>query len=248
MAAFITLCFILLYSYVRTLILDNKVERVAYMAKTVVSSLSYDMLNNDHAAVGYSMANLGGDAEVVHLRIFDKKGVIRFSKNQAEIGKLIDLKAESCNICHNKQATVYAGDSNERVRFFQGADKNPVLAVSYPVPRQKGCVTTMCHAGQQEGELLGVVDVGLSQQQFQKDMTAIAKLLVGFWFMVVLLSIGLVAGILQKTVLAPVDRLYRYVKQLRRGIFVEPELEDNHELEYIADSVRELAEKAHCKD
>ncbi len=243
MAAFITLCFILLYSYVRTLIQDNSIERVAYMAKTVVSSLSYDMLNNDHAAVKYSIANMGNNSGVAHMRVFDKKGVIRFSKNSAEVGKLIDLKAESCNICHNNQETVYSGEGNERVRFFEG-DKAPVLGLSYPIPRQDSCVTSQCHPGQQHRELLGIVDVGMSQLQFQKDMAGVTKVLVGFWFMVVLLSVGLISAILQKNVLAPVDRLYRYVKQLRRGVYVDPELEDNYELEYIAEAVKDLADKA----
>jgi len=244
MAAFITLCFILLYSYVRTLIQDNSIERVAFMAKTVVSSLSYDMLNNDHAAVEYSITNMGNNPGVVHMRVFDKKGVIRFSKNKAEVGKLIDLKAESCNICHNEQETVYSGEGNERVRFFEGADKAPVLGLSYPIPRRDGCVTSQCHAGQQHRELLGIVDVGMSQRQFQKDMAGVTKVLVGFWFMVVLLSVGLIAAILQKNVLVPIGRLYRYVKQLRRGIEVDPELEDSHELEYIAETVKEFADKA----
>jgi len=244
MAAFITLCFILLYSYVRTLIQDNNIDRVAYMAKTVVSSLSYDMLNNDHTAVEYSIANMGSNPGVVHMRVFDKKGVIRFSKNKAEVGKLIDLKAESCNVCHNSHESVYAGGGNERIRFFEGADKAPVLGLSYPVPRQDGCVTSQCHAGEQQRELLGIVDVGISQRQFQKDMAGVTKVLVGFWFMVVLLSVGLISAILQKNVLAPVTRLYRYVKQIRRGVYVDPELEDNHELEYIAEAVKDLADKA----
>ncbi|OQY20418.1 MAG: hypothetical protein B6I36_01200 [Desulfobacteraceae bacterium 4572_35.1] len=247
MAAFVTLCFILLYSYVRTLIQDNNIERVAYVAKTVVSSLSYEMLNNDHAAVEYSIANMGSNPGVVHLRVFDKKGVIRFSKNKAEVGKLVDLKAESCNICHNNQDVVYAGEGNERVRFFQSADKTKVLGLSYPVPRQDGCATNSCHDGQQQRELLGVVDVGMSQQQFQKDMAGVAKVLVGFWFMVVLLAVGIVAAILQKNVLVPIDRLYRYAKQLRRGIFVEPDLEDNYELKYIAETIKEFADKDESK-
>lgn len=243
MAAFITLCFILLYSYLRTMVEDNNIQRVAFMAKTVVSSLSYDMLNNDHVAVESSIKNLGNNPGVVHLRVFDKKGVIRFSRNRAEVGKLVDLKAESCNVCHNNQDEVYAGQSNERVRYFQGTDKTPVLGLSYPIPRQEGCVTNNCHAGQQQRELLGIVDVGVSQLQFQKEMTGIIRLLIGFWIMVVLLSVGLVSAILQKNVLSPIDRLYRFVKQIRRGIYVDPELDDSCELQYIAETIQELTDK-----
>ncbi len=243
MAAFITLCFILLYSYISSLMQDERIDRVSSIAKTVVKTISYDMLQNNHPAMEHYLSTVGGTPGVVHLRIFDKKGVIRFSKDKDELGTLIDLKAESCNTCHNEQETVYGGDGNERVRFFHDEDKQPVLGLSYPIPRQDGCATIQCHAGMQQSPLLGVVDVGMSQQDYLINMAGVAKVLIGFWFMVVLLSIGIVAAILQKNVLLPIDRLYRYVKQIRRGVYVEPELEDSYELEYIAEGIHELVEK-----
>jgi hypothetical protein len=95
---------------------------------------------------------------------------------------------------------------------------------------------------------LGIVDVGMSQQQLSQDMAGITKVLIGFWFMVVLLSIGLIAAILQKNVLLPISGLYRYAKQLRRGINAEPELVDSYELEYIAETVKELADKVKSQE
>ena len=243
MAAFITVCFILLYTYIQVLMEDAGTKRVACMAKTVVRSISYDMLQNDHEALEYSVTNIGSNPGVVHLRIFDKKGVIRFSKDPSEIGHLVDHKAESCNVCHTDEEVVFGGDGLERVSFFEGEDKHRVLGLSYPIPRQDGCSTTQCHVGESQKPLLGIVDVGMSQQQLAHDMEGIVKVLIGFWFMVVLLSIGLVAAILQKNVLLPIDALYRYAKQLRRGIYTEPELEDSYELEYIASTVKELADK-----
>lgn len=243
MAAFITVCFILLYTYIQVLMQDAGVKKVACMAKTVVRAISYDMLKNDHEALRYAVSNLGSNPGVVHLRIFDKKGVIRFSKNPQEVGQLVDYEAESCNVCHTNHETVYGGDGIERIRFFEGEDQHQVLGVSYPIPRQEGCSTTQCHVSVEQKPLLGIVDIGMSQQQLSDDMSGIVKVLVGFWFMVVLLSIGLVAAILQKNVLLPIDALYRYAKQLRRGIYAEPELEDSYELEYIAETVKELAAK-----
>lgn len=243
MAAFITVCFILLYTYIQVLMEDAGTKRVACMAQTVVRSVSYDMLQNDHEALRYAVSNLGSNPGVVHLRIFDKKGVIRFSKDPQEVGHLVDLEAESCNVCHAGQEKVSGGDGMERVRFFEGEDKYTVLGLSSPIPRQEGCSTAQCHVGDEHQPLLGIVDVGMSQKQLSDDMDGIIKVLVGFWFMVVLLSIGLVAAILQKNVLLPIDALYRYSKQLRRGIYAEPELEDSYELEYIAETVKELADK-----
>lgn len=243
MAAFITVCFILLYTYIKDLMMEAEVKRVACMAKTVARSTSYDMLKHDHAALEYTVKNIGSNPGVVHLRIFDKKGVIRFSSNQEEVGQLVDRKAESCNVCHNNDEMPEGGRRVERVRYFEDPSFQQVLGLSYPIPRQDGCVTTACHANGDGLALLGTVDVAMTQKYMQSDMASVMKVLVGFWFMVVLLSIGLIAAILQKNVLVPINRLVAYIKQLRRGIYVDAELEDSYELEYIAETVKELAEK-----
>ncbi|EAT14543.1 hypothetical protein [Desulfuromonas acetoxidans] len=246
MAAFITVCFILLYTYIQDLMLEGEVKRVACMAKTVARSTGYDMLKNDHAALNYTVKNIGSNPGMVHLRIFDKKGVIRFSSNDHEVGHLVDRKAESCNVCHSPDGVSTVPDGGgriERVRFFTDSQDQNIIGLTYPIPRQEGCVTASCHPGNQDKSLLGTVDVAMSQRSFEKGMDGVVNVLVGFWFMVVLLSIGLIAAILQKNVLVPINRLVAYVKQLRRGIYVDAELEDSYELEYIADTVKELAEK-----
>nr|WP_320049750.1 hypothetical protein [uncultured Desulfuromonas sp.] len=246
MAAFITVCFILLYTYIKDLMLDGEVKRVACMAKTVARSTGYDMLKNDHAALNYTVKNIGSNPGMVHLRIFDKKGVIRFSSIDSEVGHLVDLKAESCTVCHNSSAINEVSEVSgriERVRFFTDDHDRNIIGLTYPIPRQEGCVTASCHPGNQDKSLLGTVDVAMSQRSFEKGMDNVVNVLVGFWFMVVLLSVGLIAAILQKNVLVPINRLVSYVKQLRRGIYVDAELEDSYELEYIAETVKELAEK-----
>lgn len=243
MAAFITVCFILLYTYIQVLMQDAGTKNVAGMAKTIVRSISYDMLQNDHEALKYAVSNIGSNPGVVHLRVFDRKGVVRFSKDPQEIGQLINHKVESCNVCHADSKPILGSDDVERIRFFEGRDNHQVLGLSYPIPRVAGCSTSQCHVGEEKHPILGIVDVGMSQQQLSADMAGITKVLIGFWFMVVLLSIGLIAAILQKNVLLPIDGLYRYTKHLRRGLYAEPELVDSYELEYIAETLKELADK-----
>jgi hypothetical protein len=243
MAAFITVCFILLYTYIKDLMMEAEVQRVACKAKTVARSTGYDMLKNDHAALGYMVKNIGSNPGMVHLRIFDKKGVIRFSSHPEEVGHLVDRKAEGCNSCHTANEVPEGGRRIERVRYFTDENDQRIIGLSYPIPRQEGCVTSSCHVGSENKSLLGTVDVAMSQKAMEKGMDGVVNVLVGFWFMVVLLSIGLIAAILQKNVLIPINRLVAYVKQLRRGIYVDAELEDSYELEYIADTVKELAEK-----
>ena len=168
MAAFITVCFILLYTYIRDLMMEGEVQRVACKAQTVARSTSYDMLKRDHAALSYTVKNIGSNPGVVHLRIFDKKGVIRFSSKPEEVGQLVDRRAESCNVCHGPGQNLGGGQQVERVRYFTDEHDQNIIGLTYPIPRQEGCVTSACHAGNEGKSLLGTVDVAISQRNLKK--------------------------------------------------------------------------------
>ncbi|MBN2645710.1 MAG: hypothetical protein JXR59_09590 [Desulfuromonadaceae bacterium] len=244
MAVFVTVCFILLYSYVRMVMQDAIVERAVCMAKTVARSTSYDMLHQDHAALNYMVINIGENPDVAHLRIFDKKGVIRFSRNEGEVGTLVDSKAESCNVCHNSDFPLDSS-LDERVRTFTSGEGQNVLGVTLPIPRQDGCVTAACHAGSGNLSLLGTVDVGVSQKSLEQNLAAVRKGLIGFWVMVVLLSLGLFSVIIQRNILQPVARLVRYAKNVCRGECLdEEEPNDCHEFRYLARLFRERCHKS----
>ncbi|SDD79455.1 PDC sensor domain-containing protein [Desulfuromonas thiophila] len=241
LTAFVTLCFVLLYSYVRSLMVDAAVGRTLCMAQTVARSTSYDMLHNDHAALAYMVENIGSNPDVVHLRIFDKKGVVRFARDEREVGQLVDMRAESCTICHNEDIQL-DGSQTERVRYFSGVTGERVLGVTVPIPRQQGCVTANCHAGSEGLSLLGTVDVGVSQRPLERNMGRIGKALFGFWLMVVVLAVGLLSVIIQKNILVPVANLIRYSKDVSRGAPLSvAEPDDCHEFQFLARLIRDLS-------
>lgn len=246
MTAFITLCFVLLYGYIRSLVYDAAEERAAYMSKILVRSTSYDMLKGDHMALRHLVSNIGENQDVEHVRIFDKQGTVKFAANSEEVGITLDLQAESCNICHNA-GVILDNFSDERSRYFQNSVGQEVLGMTVPIRNQPGCVTAQCHPGAENIALLGTVDVGVSMEGLHQSLSKVLKGLLGVWLLVVVLAIGLLSIVIQRNVLLPVTRLTEYAKQVDNGVMEnEYGSEDCLEFRYLSSLIKRLG--IHLRD
>ncbi|MDD2557080.1 MAG: hypothetical protein RBR43_01555 [Desulfuromonadaceae bacterium] len=246
MTAFITLCFVLLYGYLRSLVYEAAEERAAYMSQTLVRSTSYDMLKGDHMALRHLVSNIGESHDVEHVRIFDKQGTVKFSCLSEEVGITLDLQAESCNICHNA-AVVLDSSKRERIRYFRNSSGQEVLGMTIPITNQPSCVTAQCHPGTENVALLGTVDVGISLDGLHQSLGQIIKGLLGVWLLVVVLAIGLLSVVIQRNVLLPVTRLIEYAKQVDNGMMEnEYGSEDCLEFRYLSSLIKRLG--IHLRD
>lgn len=245
MTAFITLCFVMLYGYIHSLVYDAAEERASCMSKTLVRSTSYDMLKGDHMALRHLVSNMGENSDIEHVRIFDKKGKIKFASDSEEIGITLDRESESCNVCHN-EAVILEPSTDERVRYFNDPSGQKVLGMTLPIPSQKGCVTAKCHPGAENVALLGTVDVGVSMKGLEQSLSRVLKGLVGVWLLVVVLAIGLLSVVIQRNVLLPVNRLIEYAKQVDKGVIDEASQPDDcNEFRYLASLIRRLGIHLH---
>ena len=79
-----------------------EVERHAnQLSETVKSSTEYDMLLNQRERIHETIKRLGNQSSIQRIRILNKGGEVIYSSDTAEIGKMVDKKAESCYMCHS---------------------------------------------------------------------------------------------------------------------------------------------------
>ena len=62
------------------------------LAGTVVKATRYAMLTSDDENLRDIISNISSQPGVEHVRIFNKKGLIEFSSDQAEIKRFVDKK------------------------------------------------------------------------------------------------------------------------------------------------------------
>src|SRR5512138_2344233 len=89
---FVVICCILLYSVMKSDLVNDAVTYSNGLADTIVKSTRYAMLKEDRETIGNIIANVSSQKGLEHARIFNKKGSIIFSGNTYEVGHLVDKK------------------------------------------------------------------------------------------------------------------------------------------------------------
>ena len=98
---FVIVCCILLYSLMKTDMINDVIGYETNQAQTIVKSTRYAMRHDDRESLANIIDNIGTQQWVEHVRIFNKKGLIMFSSNHKETGKLLDKDAAGCIECHS---------------------------------------------------------------------------------------------------------------------------------------------------
>ena len=124
------------------------------------SDMGYDMLHNDRKRIHDGIRRIGKQESIDRIRIFNKLGEIIYSSDSAEIGKMVDKKAESCYRCHSAGKPLEHLETPERTRVFRPhQDSSRLLGIINPIYNSPSCWTAACHAHPKTQTVLGVLDV-----------------------------------------------------------------------------------------
>lgn len=152
--------------------LRAEVERHAIqVSQTVKSSTEYDMLLNEPDRIHQTIRRLGQEKSIERIRIMNKAGEITYSSDTNEIGKTVDLSAESCVLCHSVDPPLERLEKQARTRVFQRpGERSGVLGVITPIYNQPSCWSASCHAHPQSKIVLGVFDVIMPLAAVEEDI------------------------------------------------------------------------------
>lgn len=237
---FVVACCILLFSSMKHDRIEEHVRHANDVASVVVKSTRYAMLKADRETLRNIVANVGEEALVEHVRIFNKQGIIVFSGREGEVGQVLDKDAEGCSVCHAAKTPVAALGPMEQARRYTNDQGAPVLAITAPLYNEPECATGGCHHHPAGQSVLGTLDIGLSERGLQTTLRVTRQRLTLFSFMVLVLSVGGVAALLRRNVVGPIQQLAEYAVRAERGEGNGPLPATEGELGRIAGSVQRL--------
>lgn len=160
-------------------LLIESAERITDMIR---GSSRYQMLKNDREGLYHIIRDFGAEPGIRRVRILNKLGDIRFSTDSAEVGQVVDKKAESCFACHAQAAPLERLNRPDRARVFRDADGRRMLAMILPVYNAPDCSNAACHVHPPEQKVLGIIDVHLSLQKVDEALSNYQRFLVRFTF------------------------------------------------------------------
>lgn len=241
---FVVVCFILLYTGIKHVIMQDSVGHATNLADTVLKSTRYAMLKSDRETLAAIMHNVGEQQGVEHVRIFSKTGVIQASAKQDEIGTVIDKKAEGCIACHLGKVPATRLGRMEQARTFRNKAGVDIMAITAPIYNEPQCANAACHVHPQTQRVLGTLDIGLSQDMMHATLSSIRYQMVAFTGMILILTVGGVTALLRRSVFLPMKRLNDLAQRAEENEeLTAPPQQFPHELDRIANSYYNLSQQ-----
>jgi two-component system NtrC family sensor kinase len=185
-------------------------------AETIRRSTRDAMMRDDREALHRTIANIAAQPGIERIRIFNKEGRVRTSTRPEEVGTLVDIKAEACTACHQRDRPLERLPGVDRVRIFRGEDGRRVLAVIAPIHNEPQC-TGPCHVHSPSQSVLGVLDVQFSLSGVDEDLQASERQMVGGLTASVAAVLFLGGILVWRMVLRPVQRLTGAMARVAAG-------------------------------
>jgi len=223
--------------------MEEVISGAQQLSDTIKRSLWYDMLRNYRDALYNVIEAIGKQEGIEKVRIFNKEGMIMFSSDKEEIGRMVDKRAEACYVCHAVDKPLERLDIPKRTRIFR-ADGYRVLGMTSPIYNEPACWEAPCHAHPPEQKVLGVLDVSLSLATADRRIEEIKRKTLLF-AAVTILAISTIIGLfIRRAVYRPVKELVKGTKRVAEGDFEHTiPFRSRDELGQLAESFNKMTQR-----
>ena len=161
------------------------------------------------------MRNIGRQAGIERIRIFNREGRVMFSTGP-DAGTMVDKNAEACYLCHAQSRPLVRVDVPSRVRIFRRPSGGRVMGMVTPIYNEAACYEAECHAHPRELQVLGVIDVDMSLARVDREMAAARVRALGVAVMTMLLTGTFIALFVRRFVGRPIRRLIEATQAVSR--------------------------------
>ncbi len=240
---FVIACCVLLYVFVKEDLIKGEIQHASDLAETVIKSARYAMLHDDRESLSNIIISIGEQNQVEHVRIFNKKGLIMFSREALELNRFIDKSAAGCTECHGGAEPKRSLGTMAKARQFTNDADRDVLAITAPIYNEPECFNAACHFHDSGQSLLGTLDIGVSQTPLKQTLGQLKSRMIMFSGMVLVLTVGAVCALLYRQVLLPVKRLVDFTESPADDIVNDDFYEASEEIAHLAKAFQEMADR-----
>lgn len=187
------------------------------MSDVIRQSTHYGMLLNRRQDVHEIITMIGAEPGVEGIRIYNKRGEIMFSTSKQEERTVVDLQAEACYACHEKEKPLSSLTPGNRTRIYPSPDGHRILGVITPIRNDPSCSSEACHAHPSEQTVLGVLDVRLSLAEADAAMEEAHRTVIILAIGTILIVAFVAGWYFSATVIRPVRILMKGAREVSGG-------------------------------
>ena len=240
---FVIACCLLLYTFVKDDLIKGEIQHAADLSDTVIKSTRYAMLHDDRETLSNIVSSIGEQNQVEHVRIFNKKGLIMFSRDSQELNQFIDKSAAGCNECHSGPEPKRSLGTMAQARQFTNVAGNDVLAITAPIYNEVECSNAACHFHGASQSLLGTLDLGVSQVHLNHTLSQLQNRMITFSGMILILTVGAVCALLYRQVFLPIKQLVDFTEDRMGDNLTDDFPEVSGEISHLANSFQKMTNR-----
>ena len=152
-------------------LLDAMILGADQLSKGITSAIWHAMLDDHREAAYEVMQTIARKQGIDRIRMFNRSGQVMFSTNSDDRQASANLHDDTCSMCHAPGAPRFQLDLPSRVRTFRAADGRRLLTMVTPIYNEPSCSQAECHAHPQAMKVLGVLDLSLTLDSVDREMT-----------------------------------------------------------------------------
>ncbi|MEN3037957.1 MAG: ATP-binding protein [Candidatus Kryptonium sp.] len=224
--------------------LEISKEYAIKMSDLIKRSTHYSMLRNHREDIYQIIKMLGRQPGIEVIRIYNKRGEITFSTIPDEVGKVISVESEACNICHYNGKITIPAEASQLTRIFNAPDGHKILGAINPIKNEESCYNASCHAHKKEQTILGVFDVMISLKDIHRNTKQLAQFQYTSGIIMFFIISIFVLIFIWKFVNVPLKKLTYGTTEIMNGnLDFKLDLNSNDEIGLLAKSFNEMTQK-----
>ena len=225
-------------------VMRSVIQGADRLTNTIRLGTHYAMMHNLRKDINRIIKNIGKEKDIEHVRIYNKAGQIKFSNQNVEIGRITNIKAEACYICHKKEPPLVRLDLLERTRIFHAPDGSRLLGIITPIYAEPGCSSNSCHAHLPGQKVLGALDVVVSLKGTDKEIWLFGKWLVANVVFVFLITSAVILLIVLRFVRRPIKQMMDGTRLIAKGEYLTKiGVDQDDELGQLATAIEKMGSK-----
>jgi len=198
----------ILYSVKLTQIYEITIGQSAYRNSDLIKKSLYRlMLNNQRDELHQTILMFKDEPGVEGIRIYNKRGEIKFSTTSSETGDFVDMRAEACYACHAADKPIESLPTKKKIRIYRAVEGKRIMGLINPIRNAPECSNNPCHAHQPDLTILGVLDVRMSLDELDMVLSETRVAIYLITFGIVLIAMILFAVVVYLFIYRPISTL-----------------------------------------
>lgn len=221
--------------------MDDVVKATDRLCNTILLGTYNAMMVNSRNDIKQIITNIARQEEIENIRLYNKKGEIKYTNNEKEIDQTVDIKSKACDICHKTTPPLLKADLGQRTRIFQSPLGHRLLGIISPIYNEPGCATDNCHVHPEGQKTLGALDLVVSLKSADREILNYQKKLMILGFFSFIFACGFIIIFLIRTLNHPIKTLIKGTREIGQGDYgTYIDIQKTDEMGLVADAINKM--------